>query len=233
MRRTIIQLFTILACAAWVCPLPVQSGARNPQEEYYVGIARVQYGGGGDWYTDPSAIPNWLAEFEKRTGIRTCKEEKVVSLTDENIRACPFLFMSGHGTVRLTGDELDALKRYLEAGGFLFADDCYGMDRSFRAMVRALYPERELVELAPTHPIYHIFYDLPGLPKIHEHDGKPPQGFGLTIDGRLAIFYTYETDIADGLEDVRVHNDPPEKRELAMKMAINILLYSITQNALP
>jgi hypothetical protein len=106
------------------------------------------------------------------------------------------------------------------------------MDASFRAMVRSLFPERELVELPNTHPIYHIFYDLPGLPKIHEHDGKPPQGLGLTIDGRLAIFYTYETDIGDGLEDARVHNDPPEKRELAMQMAVNILMYSITQNAL-
>jgi hypothetical protein len=213
---------------------PVRSqGTKNPQEEYWIRIARVKYGGGGDWYTDPSALPNWLTEFEKRTGIRTYKEEKVVSLTDENLRAYPFLFMSGHGTIRLTEDEVEALRNYLNAGGFLYADDCYGMDRSFRAMVRALFPEYDLEELPNSHPIFHCFYDLPGVPKIHEHDGKPPQGLGIEIGGRLAIFYTYETDIGDGLEDARVHNDPPEKRELATRMAVNILMYAITRNDLP
>jgi hypothetical protein len=233
MRSPLVTLIALVLVTGWTEPVPAQRESRNPQEEYYIRIARVKYGGGGDWYTDPSAIPNWLAEFEKRTGIKTYTDEKVVSLTEENVRAYPFLFMTGHGTVRLTGDELAALRRYLEAGGFLYADDCYGMDASFRAMVRALFPERELAELPNTHPIYSVFYELRGLPKIHEHDGKPPQGFGVTIDGRLAIFYSYETDIADGLEDARVHNDPPDKRELAMKMAVNILLYSITQNALP
>ncbi|NIM19282.1 MAG: DUF4159 domain-containing protein [Candidatus Latescibacteria bacterium] len=203
----------------------------NPAEEYGIRVARVKYGGGGDWYSDPSSIPNWLKEFELRTGIKTYPEEKVVSLTDENLRAYPFLYMTGHGTIRLTPEELDALRRHLEAGGFLYADDNYGMDTSFRSMVKRLFPEHELEELPNEHPIYHAFYDLPGLPKIHEHDGKPPQGFGLQVDGRLVLFYTYESDIGDGLEDPRVHNDPPEKRELAVKMAVNIIMYAITQNA--
>lgn len=204
----------------------------DPNEEYGIRIARVKYGGGGDWYADPSSIPNWLEEFERRTGIRTQKEEKVVSLTDEDLRAYPFLYVTGHGTIRLSPEELSALRRHLEAGGFLYADDNYGLDKSFRAMVGQLFPEEQLEQLPGSHPIYHSFYDLPGLPKIHEHDGKPPQGFGITIDGRLVLYYSYESDIGDGLEDPNVHDDPPDKRELAVKMAVNILLYAITQNAL-
>jgi hypothetical protein len=204
----------------------------DPAEEYGVRIARVKYGGGGDWYADPSSIPNWMNEFERRTGIKTQKEEKVVSLTDENLRAYPFLYMTGHGTVRLAPEELSALRRHLEAGGFLYVDDNYGMDKSFRAVVKRLFPEEQLEELSNSHPIYRCYYDLPGLPKIHEHDGKPPQGFGITIDDRLVLFYSYESDIGDGLEDPTVHGDPPEKRELAVKMAVNILMYAITQNAL-
>jgi hypothetical protein len=205
----------------------------DPAGEYGVRIARVKYGGGGDWYADPSSIPNWLREFERRTGIKTHPEEKVVRILDEDLRAYPFLYMTGHGTVRLTPEEVETLRAYLESGGFLYADDCYGMDGSFRRLVRELFPEKELEELPNSHPIYHVFYDLPGLPKIHEHDGKPPQGLGITIGDRLALFYTYESDIGDGLEDERVHNDPPEKRELAARMAVNILVYAITQNALP
>jgi hypothetical protein len=216
----------------------VPAGARgaiggNPSEEYGIRIARVKYGGGGDWYTDPSSIPNWLREFEKRTGVKTYPEEKVVGIMDENLRAYPFLYMTGHGTVRLSPEEVETLRAYLESGGFLYADDCYGMDASFRKLVRELFPEKDLEELPNSHPIYHVVYDLPGLPKIHEHDGKTPQGLGITIDGRLVLFYTYETDIGDGLEDPRVHDDPPEKRELAARMAVNVLMYAITENALP
>lgn len=209
-----------------------QMPAGDPKEEYGVRAVRIKYGGGGDWYSDPSSLPNWLTEFELRTGIRTHKEEKVVSLTDENLRAYPFLYMTGHGTIKLSPAEIDALRAHLESGGFLYADDNYGMDTSFRTMVSELFPGEVLEELANNHPIYHSFYDLPGLPKIHEHDGKTPQGYGVTIDGRLVLFYSYESDIGDGLEDPGVHNDPPAKRELAIKMAVNILMYAITQNAL-
>jgi hypothetical protein len=209
-----------------------QMPAGDPTEEIGIRVARVKYGGGGDWYADPSSIPNWMNEFERRTGIPAHDQEKVVSLTDENLRAFPFLYMTGHGTIRLGAEEISALRRHLEAGGFLYADDNYGMDESFRELVRALFPEELLEELPNSHPIYHSFYDLPGLPKIHEHDKEPPQGFGVTIDGRLVVFYSYESDIGDGLEDAAVHNDPPDKRELAIKMAVNILMYAITQNAL-
>jgi hypothetical protein len=209
-----------------------QMPAGDPAEEFGIRVARVKYGGGGDWYADPSSIPNWMKEFERRTGIPTIKEEKVVSLTDENLRAFPVLYMTGHGTIRLMPDEIASLRRHLEAGGFLYADDNYGMDDSFRALVAELFPEERLEELASNHPIYRSFYQLPGLPKIHEHDNKPPQGYGVTVDGRLVLFYSYESDIGDGLEDPAVHNDPPEKRELAIRMAVNILMYAITQNAL-
>jgi len=207
--------------------------AGDPADEYGVRVARVKYGGGGDWYSDPSSIPNWLNEFERRTGIPAHGDEKIVSLTDENLRAYPFLYMTGHGTIRLTREEVGALRGHLESGGFLYADDNYGMDVSFRAMVKELFPEEQLTELPNAHPIYHVFYDLPGLPKIHEHDGKAPQGLGVTLKGRLVLFYSYESDIGDGLEDARVHDNPQEKRELAAKMAVNVLLYAITQNALP
>jgi hypothetical protein len=224
-------------CAGLVLIIAASAGAQfpsgDPNEEYGVRIARIKYQGGGDWYSDPSSLPNWLQEFERRTGIQTYPEEKVITLLDEDLRAYPFLYMTGHGTVRLGADEIEALRRHLEAGGFLYADDNYGMDVSFRAMVRRLFPEKQLQELPSDHPIYHAFYDLPGLPKIHEHDSKRPQGFGIEHEGRLVLFYTYESDIGDGLEDPRVHDDPPEKRELAMKMAVNIIMYAITQNALP
>jgi Domain of unknown function (DUF4159) len=235
--RTPSTLF--IACALLVGATGlVPTGARaqatkgDPAEEYEVRIARLKFGGGADWYNGPSEVPNWLTEFERRTGIPTYKEEKVVSLLDDNLRAYPFLFMTGHGTVKLTPDERDALRAYLEDGGFLFANDDYGLDPSFRAMARDVFPDHPLEELPNTHPIFHSFYDLPGLPKIHEHDGKPPQAFGVTLNGRLVIFYDYESDIADGLDDPDVHKDPPEKREVAMKMAVNILMYAITQNVL-
>jgi hypothetical protein len=224
--------FALVAAGVIHTDLYAQMPLGDPTEEYGVRIARVKYGGGGDWYADPSSIPNWLEEFERRTGIRTQKEEKVVALTDEDLRAYPFLYITGHGTIRLAPEELSALRRHLEAGGFLYADDNYGMDKSFRAMVKQLFPEEQLEPLPGSHPIYHSYYDLPGLPKIHEHDGKPPQGFGITIDGRLVLYYSYESDIGDGLEDPNVHDNPPNKRELAVKMAVNILMYAITQNAL-
>jgi hypothetical protein len=192
-------------------------------------IARIRYGGGGDWYDDPSSIPNWLSEFQTRTGIPAAKSEIVIELGDPGLFAHPFLYMTGHGNVKLTVEERERLREYLLGGGFLYADDCYGLDPSFRKMVKELFPEHELKLLPLDHPIYHCFYNLEGPPKIHEHDNKPPQGFGVTDGDRLMIFYTYESDIGDGLEDADVHHDPPEKREAAARMAVNILYYSLTR----
>ncbi len=194
-----------------------------------IGIGRVKYGGGGDWYADPSSLPNLLKEFRERTLIRSALSEKAVSLLDQSLFSCPFLYMTGHGKIRLSSRELSRLRSHLLNGGFLYADDNYGMDRSFRRMVVELFPERKLVTVSLEHPIYHCFYDLKGPPKIHEHDGKPPQGLGVFEGDRLMIFYTYESDIGDGLEDPEVHGDPPGKREMAIRMAVNVLYYALTR----
>ncbi len=199
--------------------------AQNPAE---VTIARLHYNGGGDWYCDPSSLPNWLELFQTRTGIPTAGREAVVTLDSEDLYRYPFLYVSGHGRIMLSEVELSELRRWLDAGGFLYADDNYGLDASFRDMVARLYPDQELVPVASDHPIYHSFYDLPGLPKIHKHDGEPAQGYGVFRQGRLVLFYTWSADIGDGLEDPDVHGDPPQVREAAARMAVNILMYALT-----
>lgn len=202
---------------------------RRSLEEIRVRIARVKYGGGGDWYSDPSSLPNLLREFTARTGIPTVDGEKVLELGEPELFAYPFLYMTGHGNIGLAEEELVRLRRHLLNGGFLYADDNYGMDRSFRSMVTELFPERRLVPVPFDHPIYHAVYDLAGPPKIHEHDGESPEGLGVFNGDRLMIFYTYESDIGDGLEDADVHGDPPAKREEAIRMAVNILYFALTQ----
>ncbi len=197
-------------------------------EEPEVRLARLRYGGGGDWYCDPSSLPNWLREFQARTGIPTAATEAVVTLDSEDLYRYPLLYVSGHGRIGLSDAEVDELRRYLEAGGFLYADDNYGLDASFRELVARLYPELELLPIGSEHPIYSAFYELPGLPKIHVHDGHPAQGFGIQRGGRLVIYYSWSSDIGDGLEDPEVHGNPPEVREAAIRMACNILMYALT-----
>jgi len=229
--RQISSIFVGIMVLATLSEIPARAQMLkgDPAEEFGVRIGRVKYGGGGNWYNDPSSIPNLATELERRVGIPTNKEEKVVALTDENLRAFPFIYITGNGTIRLTPEERDNLRAYLEDGGFLFINDSYGMDGAVRAMVKDLFPDHPLEELSNDHPVFHSFYDLPGLPKIHEHDGKTPQAFGVTIDGRLVLFYDYESDIGDGLADPDVHHDPPAKREQAIKMAINLMVYAMTR----
>jgi len=202
--------------------------AQESTHSALIRIARLQYEGGGDWYCDPSSLPNWHDEFTRRTGVQTAATEVVVTLDSEDLYSYPFLYISGHGRITLDTREVDELRRYLDAGGFLYADDNYGLDSSFRELVGRLYPDDPLIPLGSEHPIYHSFYNLPGLPKIHEHDGEPAQGYGVVRDGRLVIFYSYSSDIGDGLEDPGVHNDPPAAREAAIRMAVNVLMYSLT-----
>jgi hypothetical protein len=197
--------------------------------QYDFTIARLKYGGGGDWYSNPSSLPNLLKAINEQTTIRAASKEAVIEITDPGLFQYPYLYMNGHGNVRFTDEEVQILRNYFAAGGFLHADDNYGMDSSFRIEIKKVFPESPLVELPFDHPIYHSFYDFPGgLPKIHEHNGKPAQGFGIFYENRLVVFYTYECDLGDGWEDPEVHNDPPEKREAALKMGINIVLFSIT-----
>ncbi|MCX7784686.1 MAG: DUF4159 domain-containing protein [candidate division WOR-3 bacterium] len=190
-------------------------------------IARLKYSGGGDWYNDPDAIPNLAKEMNKRTNLKTEEYEKVVSLNDEKLFNYPFLFMTGHGNVTFSDDEVRRLRTYLILGGFLYADDDYGMDESFRREIKKVFPENELVELPYEHPIYHLIYKFPsGLPKIHEHYEGAPKGYGIFYQGRLVVFYTWNSNISDGWTEA--HDDPIEKREEAFKMGINIIAYALT-----
>lgn len=197
--------------------------------QYDFTIARLKYSGGGDWYSNPSSLPNLLKTLNERTAIRAPQREKVIAITDPDLFNYPYLYLNGHGNIRFTDREVRILRDYFCAGGFLHADDNYGMDSSFRREMRRVFPESPLVELPTDHPIYHAFYDFPrGLPKIHEHDGKPAQGFGIFYQNRLVVFYTYECDLGDGWENPEIHNDPPEKREAALQMGINIIMYCLT-----
>ena len=192
-------------------------------------IARLKYDGGGDWYGNPSSLPNLARALRDRTTVPVDRDDEVrVSILDPDFFNYPFAFMNGHGTVRFSDTEAARLRQYLLSGGFLFADDNYGMDESFRREMARVFPDRPLVEVPFRHPIYHSYYELPaGPPKVHEHDGKPPQGFGIFDGDRLVVFYTYQSDIGDGIEDAEVHKDPPEIREQAMQMAINTVVYAL------
>lgn len=191
-----------------------------------VKIARLKYGGGGDWYAGKTALPNLIAFCNRELGTRLAPEEDVVEAGSRDLFLYPYVFMTGHGNVVFTHTEAQNLRNYLLAGGFLHIDDNYGMDKYIRPELKKIFPELELVELPFDHPIYHQKFKFPnGLPKIHEHDGKPPQGFGLIYQGRLLIFYSYETDLGNGWEDQRVHNDPEAKRLEALRMGANIISY--------
>jgi uncharacterized protein DUF4159 len=190
-------------------------------------VARLKYEG-GDWYCDPGSLANLLREFQQRTGIATTADPAVVDLGSEDLYRYPMLYLSGHGAVDMGEDEVVELRRFLDAGGFLWADDNYGLDASFRQLAARLYPEAPLARIGSEHPIYGSFYDLPGLPKVHEHDGDPAQGFGVIHDERLKIFYSWSSDIGDGLEDPQVHGDPAEVREAAVRMAVNVMMYALT-----
>lgn len=191
-------------------------------------IGRLQYDGGGDWYANPSSLPNLLKAIGERTKFRVAAREKVVRLIDDDLWELPFLHMTGHGNVKWSDRELVILRSHLEQGGFLHIDDNYGMDESVRKEIARLFPNRPLVEVPWEHPIYRLVYSFPkGIPKIHEHDGKPAQGFGIFLDGRLALYYSYQTDLGDGWEDPEVHRDPPEKHEEALRMGVNLFAYAV------
>ena len=190
-------------------------------------IGRLQYDGGGDWYANPSSLPNLLEAVRERTALRVADREQVVTLGSPELWDIPYLYMTGHGNVLFSQEEVRILRRYLENGGFLHADDNYGMDESFRREIARVFPDRPLVEVPVGHPIYSVVYSFPnGLPKIHEHDGKPAQGFGVFVEDRLAVFYSYESDLGDGWEDPEVHSDPAPTRESALRMGVNLFVYA-------
>lgn len=225
-------LFTLAAVAL----LTLTSGATAapirdldpPDRRDAFAIARVKYSGGGDWYSNPSSITNLLRFTASQTGIATADEEAVVEISSPRLFSFPYLYLNGHGNIHFTEREVPQLRAYLEAGGFLHADDNYGMDASFRREMKRVLPEAEFIELPFDHPLYHSHYDLRnGCPKIHEHDGKPAQGLGLFLNGKLVVYYSYQSDLGDGWEDPDVHNDPPEKRLAALKMGTNLVIWRL------
>lgn len=188
-------------------------------------LAVLKYNGGGDYYANPSSVPN-LVEFcnqNLKTNIST--DVPFVDVGSSDLFQYPFVHMTGHGNVVFSALEAENLRTYLEAGGFLHIDDNYGMDQYIRVELKKVFPNNELVELPSNHPIFHQKYNFQGLPKIHEHDNKRAQAFGIFVEGKLVLLYTVETDLGDGWEDPEVHNDPPDKRKEALQMGANILLY--------
>lgn len=191
-------------------------------------LARLRYEGGGDWYNDPDALPNLARELNTRTNIRCQEAEAVTSLTDANLFEYPFLFVTGHGNVTFSDEERARLRRYVQGGGFVYVDDDYGMDESMRLELTRVFPDNALVELPFDHPIYHVIYDFPqGLPKIHEHYPGPPRGFGVFLQDRLVLFYTYNTNISDGWSEA--HDDPPEKRDASFRFGVNVVAYALSR----
>jgi hypothetical protein len=192
-------------------------------------LAVLKYHGGGDYYANPTALPNLIAFCNSELHTKISKDVPYVEVGSKDLMQYPFVHMTGHGNVVFSKAEAQNLRNYLMAGGFLHIDDNYGMDGFVRAELKKVFPEYPLAELPSDHPIFKSHYQFPnGLPKIHEHDGKKPQAFGIIIDGRLVCLYTYETDLSDGWEDPQVHNDTPEKRKQALQMGANMLQYVFT-----
>lgn len=203
--------------------------ASGPAPAAKLTIARLQYDGGGDWYANPSSIPNLLKAINERTSLKVEPTEARISLKDDRLWDHPFLHVTGHGVMKFSDAEVTRLREYLNRGGFLHVDDNYGLDESFRKEIARVFPDRPLVDVPLTHPVYHIVYDFPsGLPKVHEHDGKPARGFGIFIGNRLAVFYSYESDLGNGWEDPGTYSDPPALHEAALRMGVNLFVYAVT-----
>lgn len=210
--------------------LPGQAAASPARDASRLVIARLKYGGGGDWYNDPSSELNLLRFIREQTTIDVdVRSEEFVEVGSEKLFSYPIAFLTGHGNILFSQRDAANLRRYLENGGFLYVDDDYGLDAAFRREIRKVFPDKDLVELPFDHPIYRSHFSFPaGLPKIHEHDGKSPQGFGILHNGRLVVFYTYECNLADGWADPDVHKDPEAVRRKALEMGTNIVVYALT-----
>ena len=208
---------------------PARATATPPGARAF-GIARLKYGGGGDWYGDQTSLRNLLTGLHERTNIPVAGDDAAtVEPGSAALYQFPFVFAAGHGNIKFTDAEASNLRRWLVAGGFLWVDDDFGISPSFRREMKKLFPDAELVELPFDHPVFHQVYEFPGgLPKIHEHDGGPARAYGIVRDGRLCVLFSFDCDLGDGLEDEEVHHDPPEKREAALKMSINIVQYALT-----
>lgn len=218
--RLINHILTLIFIFGALYPFAVYAQPLQP--------VRIHYSGGGDWYGNKTTWINILHRVHSELGLDTAERETAARILDADFIRYPIAYIAGHGNIVFSDEEASALRLYLESGGFLYADDDYGMDKSFRREMKKVFPELNFVELPFSHPIYHIYYQFKqGLPKIHEHAGGPPKGLGLIYQGRLVCFYSFNTDISDGCEDAQIHNDPPDVRQSALKMAVNILLYAV------
>lgn len=193
-------------------------------------IAKLKYDGGGDWYANKTALPNLIEFCNRNLNTQIDDQDDIVSVGSPDLFLYPYVYMTGHGNVVFSSAEVNNLRSYLVAGGFLHIDDNYGLEPYIRREMKKVFPELEFVELPFDHPIYHQKYDFDeGLPKIHEHDGEPPQGLGIIYKGNLVCFFSYESDLGNGWEDQSVYNDPEEVRQQALKMGANIISYVFTE----
>lgn len=200
----------------------------NAQEP--VTLARIKYQGGGDWYGNRTTFVNLFKYMGTHTNVKTADREQTVEILDKEFFKYPIVYIAGHGNIKFSDEEIIRFRKYLTSGGFLWADDDYGMDFSFRREMKRVFPELEWIELPFSHPVFQVFYKFPnGLPKIHKHDGGPPKALALFYEGRMVVFYSLNTDISDGCEDADIHNDPIEIRESALKMGTNIILWALIQ----
>lgn len=233
-KSTIIMLFHqkgLISCILFIFTLLTAILVYPSHTHAQLKIAKLKYNGGGDWYANKTALPNLIKFCNKELGMNLEPEEDIVEVGSPDLFLYPYLYMTGHGNVTFSPAEAQNLRNYLLGGGFLHVDDNYGLDKFIRIELKKVFPELELVELGFDHPVYHQKFEFAkGLPKIHEHDGKPAQGFGLIYHGRLVIFYSYECDLGNGWEDQRIYNDPEAKRQEALKMGANLISYSFTSN---
>lgn len=217
MHRFLFILLAGLLCSSF----QPQSGLK---------LARLKYNGGGDWYSSRTALPNLARFCNQQLGTALQAEESIVEAGSSDLFNYPFVFMTGHGNVVFSADEARNLRMYLMAGGFLHICDNYGMDPFIRPQLKKIFPELDLVEVPFNHPVYARRFPFPnGLPKVHEHDGKPPKGYGLIWEGRLVCFYDFECDLGNGWEDASVYNDPEAVRVQALKMGANLVQYAFNR----
>lgn len=227
-RRQRGHIFFLAICVT-ICVIgEINAQAKRIDSQFR--IARLKYSGGGDWYNDPSAEVNLLKFAKQSAGIDADPKYEFVEISNDNFFSYPFIFITGHGNIVLSEYEVRRLRLYLESGGFLYVDDDYGLDKSFRREIKKVFPEYDLTELPYSYGLYSCLFNFPnGVPKTHEHDNKAPQGFGIFHKGRLVVYYTYESNPSDGWADPDVHKDSPQKREEALRFGTNILVWALTQ----
>ncbi len=219
MKRSIIHLIY----------LGILWGMASALAQQPVTVARIKYAGGGDWYGNRTTFVNLFRYIREHTNVVTAEKEVTVEIGEKDFFKYPICYIAGHGNIKFSDEEVRRLRLYLTRGGFLWADDDYGMDPAFRREMKKVFPDLQWVEIPFSHPIYHTVFNFPnGLPKIHKHAGGPPHGLALFYEGRMVVFYSFNTDISDGCEDPDIHGDPPQVRESALKMGTNIIVWALT-----